>query len=49
VNDIYKVFTYSNNFNSTNLSPTSYDWNSESPVSLESRIIQEDFGRIVSF
>lgn len=49
VNDIYNAYTYANNFNSTNLSPTSYNWNLESPASLDSRIIQEDFGRIVSF
>lgn len=49
VNDIYNDYTYANNFNSTNLSPTSYDWSLESPVSLDSRIIQEDFGSIVSY
>ena len=49
VNDIYNDYTYANNFNSTNLSPTSYDWSLESPVSLDSRIIQEDVGSIVSY
>jgi hypothetical protein len=49
VNDIYNDYTYANNFNSTNLSPTSHDWSLESPVSLDSRIIQEDFGSIVSY
>ena len=49
LNNIYNTYTYSNNFNSTNLSPTSYNWNLESPASLDSRIIQEDFGSIVSY